>query len=125
MTPSWPGKVEAHGFSQNPEDDANDFVYTLWKDKIWFCSVYNGEVNVNHIRAKEDVERAIYLNHVIEGVIDSPVCERTEFFFDANKKICGIETDCDPQEELPVEYLLHPKINFYKRCLEYLVREEV
>jgi hypothetical protein len=123
-TPPWPGEPQAHGFSQNPEDDANDFVYTLWKDKMWFCSVYNGEVNVNDIRAKEDVERAIYLNHVIEGVIDSPICQRTEFFFDAKNKICGIETDCK-DSEVPVEYLLHPKVNFYKRCLEYLVREEV
>lgn len=123
--PPWPGKPEAHGFEQL-EDDLNDWCYTLWKNKIWFCTIYNGNVNVNKIRAKEDVGKVVLKNNFIDGVINSPICERTKFFFDCNKNICGIETDCQLTEEgISVEYLMNSKINFYKKCLEYLVKEEI
>ena len=80
--PPWPGQPQAHGFNQS-EDDANYWVYTLWKDKMWFCTVYNGEVDVNNLRKKEDVARVIFINNLIEGIIDSPIFERTEFFLTA------------------------------------------
>lgn len=124
--PPWPGSPQAHGFSQIPEDDANDWVYTSWKDKTWFCTIYNGEVDVNNVRKKEDVEKAVLKDRFIDGVVSSPMLGRMEFFFDGENSICGIEVDYQPtKDELPVEYLLHPKVNFYKRCLEYLVKEEI
>ena len=125
LNPPWPGEPQAHGFSQNPEDDSNDWVYTSWKDKMWFCTVYNGQVDVNNLRKKEDVARVIFINNLIEGIIDSPIFERTEFFFDSKNSICGVEVDYKPTEEgMPVEYLMYSKVSFYKKCLEYLVREE-
>ncbi len=122
-TPPWPGEPKTYGFTPLPEDDANDWVYTLWKDKMWFCSVYNGEVNVNNIRNKEDVERAVFKNNLIAGVLNSTICGRIEFFFDNSKKICGVEITDESTEETSV-YICHERMKRYRRYLEYLVREE-
>lgn len=124
-TPSWPGKPQVRGFVPLPEDYANDWVYTSWKDKLWFCTVYNGVVDVSNLRNKEDVARVVFKNNFLEGMLNSPICGRKSFFFDEGKNICGVEIDCKPSEQdMPAEYLDDSKINLYKKYLEYLVREE-
>ncbi|MBI5065896.1 hypothetical protein HZA97_06675 [Candidatus Woesearchaeota archaeon] len=121
--PSWPGEPELIGSKEiAPEEFLHDWCYTLWNDKMWFCTVYNGKIDVTQVRNKPDVERAVWKNNFLEGILKSQICGRIKFFFDQNTNVCGVETDYKPTPEhcMPLEYTDIAKISAYLKYLGYL-----
>lgn len=123
IDPSWPGEPELIGSREITNDEyLPDWCYTLWKDKMWFCTVYAGQIDVTKVRDKPDVEKAVWKDNFLEGILNSPVSGRIKFFFNQKTNVCGVETDYKITEEhcMPLEYADVAKISAYLKYLGYV-----
>ena len=121
--PLWPGKPIINNFEVITATlRAYNWSYTLWNDKIWFCTFYSGNVNFDKLKNKGDVEKAGFTNTWIGGVLNSQLSGKRDFFFDKKNQVCGIEMLFElVGGSVPKKYLNADSVRKFQKYLSYLI----